>query len=184
MLCPGAPGRGPWSERNPGEASGSEAASSRLAERHVSEGLQEGHAVLLDQRSTTGVQPSPGSESISPAPGLPGRERVGSWLCPGAVPWVGGRGVQPQPGFSWGSKGGREEEEADAKTTLPRAALGRLSPGRGREDLHPGKPQATSALGARLSEPRGAQGLEVTGSRVGGQSICASVSPAPWFPQT
>ena len=41
-----------------------------------------------DQRSTMEVQPSLGSESVSPAPGLPGRERVGSWLCPGAVPWV------------------------------------------------------------------------------------------------
>ena len=46
MLCAGGPSQGPWSERNPGEPSGPEAASSRLAERHVSEGLQEGHAVL------------------------------------------------------------------------------------------------------------------------------------------
>ena len=35
MLCAGGPSQGPWSERNPGEPSGSEAASSRLAERHV-----------------------------------------------------------------------------------------------------------------------------------------------------
>lgn len=110
-----------------------------------------------DQRSTMGVQPALGSESVSPAPGLPGGERVGSWLCPGAVPWAGG--------------------ESNHSLASPGAA--RVVGRKGRQmprPLCPEQPSDTSALG-------GAGRTRTQGSprqqRPGGSALRALGSPRP-----
>ena len=67
---------------------------------------------------------------------------------------------------------------AGAKTTSAPGSPRTPQPWEGQGGRAPSKKESSNnnTLRARLSEPWGAQGLEVTGSRKGGQSVCGSVS--------